>query len=508
MAAENPGKYRLIRRLGQGGMAEVFLASQQGLAGFEKTVVVKRILPHLAADAELRVMFMDEARLLARLSHPNVVQVLDFGEMDGTLFIAMEHLAGEDLTGIVRASRAKGEAVPSQVAGTIFAGACEALQYVHTLTDEAGQPLNVVHRDISPSNVFVTYQGAVKLLDFGIAKAEGKIVETKTGKLKGKYAYMSPEHVRGERIDGRSDLFALGAVFYETMTGERLFKRDSELGMVKAILDEPIPRVSQRRAEIAPQLDAIIAKSLARNREEPFQSATEMREALDQFLAVRPHAPAAVLLKGYLSSLFGEEHVRERVRPQGTGSHPSLPGLALMDRDAALAAGPAGDATPPSAELEAAFRPPRRWIAAVSSVAVVLLGLGLWAFRPAPEPAPAAPPAVPALPLPAPHPALALPVLPEASPAPAEVATPPPSAADPPRRKARAGGFGLLSVNCIPWCRIYVDGQDTGKNSPATAIRLKSGAHKLRVVNPPTGRAQEKAIRIAAGRSKLETIEF
>ena len=342
------GKYRLLRPLAQGGMAEIFLARQEGTAGFSKTVVVKRVLSHLAQHGEFIEMFLDEARLAAQLSHPNIVHIYDFGEADGAYFLAMEYLAGEDVSSILRAVRAKGQVVPSQMAALIASHTLEGLHYAHTLQDLAGNDLGIVHRDVSPSNIMVTFQGAVKLLDFGIAKAAGKVVQTEAGKVKGKFMYMSPEQARGMHIDGRSDVFALGAVMYEMVTGVRLFQRDNQLATLMAVTEEPIRPPRELRPHVPEELEAIILKALDREADKRYDSALAMREALDDFLAMRTYAPSHVQLKQFLLDIFGEEHLAERARPLGQASMTPPSGSHKVASQAkAAAASPPTTATPP-----------------------------------------------------------------------------------------------------------------------------------------------------------------
>ena len=210
-------------------MAEIFLAKQLGPAGYEKTVVIKRVLEHYSSHADFVAMFLDEARLAAQLSHPNIVQIYDFGEAEGSYYLCMEYLRGEDLHTVVKHAQRKNTAISPDVAATIVAAACDALDYAHALTTEDGRPLHIVHRDISPSNIFVTYQGLVKVLDFGIARAEGKVVKTATGTIRGKVSYMAPEQAMSKPLDGRADVWALGAVLHELLSGKRLFWRGNDV---------------------------------------------------------------------------------------------------------------------------------------------------------------------------------------------------------------------------------------------------------------------------------------
>src|ERR1700722_16713775 len=243
------GKYTLVRRLATGGMAELFLAIQKSVAGFEKLVVIKRILPALSRDRAFVEMLLHEARVAASLTHPNIVQVFDVGTVDGTYFIAMEHAHGEDLRSIVRHMKKKAVAeFPLEHALSIGLGMCAGLGYAHERRALDGTPLHIVHRDVSPQNVVVTFTGDVKIVDFGIAKSDALAEDdTKTGPLKGKVSYMSPEQARGEPLDWRSDIFATGVILFELTTGKRLFKGPSEYDTLKLICDREYPLPSQAR---------------------------------------------------------------------------------------------------------------------------------------------------------------------------------------------------------------------------------------------------------------------
>ena len=225
MSLETYGRYQLLKKLATGGMAQIYLARQLGPEGFEKLLVVKRILPHLAENEEFITMFLDEARIAARLNHPNVVQIFDLGAQDDSFFIAMEFIHGEDVRRVWKHADKVGKPIPLPLICRIIIEACAGLDYAHKKLDASGRPLNIVHRDISPQNILVAFEGGVKIVDFGIAKAADQATVTKSGVLKGKYSYMSPEQAAGQPIDCRTDIFALGVVLYELLTGTRLFKR-------------------------------------------------------------------------------------------------------------------------------------------------------------------------------------------------------------------------------------------------------------------------------------------
>src|SRR5580692_2855373 len=236
------GKYQLLAVLGRGGMADVFLALSRGPMGFSKLVVLKRLRRALADDKGFRNMFLDEARLAARLNHPNVVHTHEVGEDKGNYFIAMEYLEGQSLNKVIHELSKRGETLPELVCARIISDALAGLHYAHELKDFDGTPLDIIHRDVSPHNVFVTYDGQVKLVDFGIAKAALSQVQTEVGVLKGKVAYMAPEQAMGTDVDGRADIFAMGIVLWELLAQERLMTGESAAATLLRLLQQPIPR--------------------------------------------------------------------------------------------------------------------------------------------------------------------------------------------------------------------------------------------------------------------------
>jgi len=278
------GKYTLVAKLATGGMAEIFLARLHGDGGFEKLVCIKRILPHLATDPQFVAMFLDEARVAARISHPNVCQVFELGECDGQYYIAMEYLEGVPLSVFRRKDFYPGLPDPRLVAG-FGVQACEGLHHAHQLKRTDGELLGVVHRDISPQNLFATTDGIVKVLDFGIAKVQDASVRTSTGAVKGTYAYMAPEQLRNEKLDRRVDVWAIGVVLWETLAQQHLFKRDTEFLTFEAITKLPIPDLCEVRPDVPPLLADTIARALSRNADDRFASARALGEALGQAVA-------------------------------------------------------------------------------------------------------------------------------------------------------------------------------------------------------------------------------
>ncbi|HSN29774.1 MAG TPA: serine/threonine-protein kinase, partial [Kofleriaceae bacterium] len=270
--ARSFGKYTLVAKLATGGMAEIFLARLHGDGGFEKLVCIKRILPHLARDPQFVAMFLDEARVAARISHPNVCQVFELGEWEGQYYIAMEYLEGIPLSLFRRPDYYPAMPDPRLVAG-FGVQACEGLHHAHQLKRADGELLGVVHRDVSPQNLFVTIDGIVKVLDFGIAKVQDASSKTSTGAVKGTYAYMAPEQLRNESLDRRTDVWALGTVLWETLAQRHLFKRDTEFLTFQAITHDPIPDICEVRPDVPPLVGDVIARALARRRDDRFPSA-------------------------------------------------------------------------------------------------------------------------------------------------------------------------------------------------------------------------------------------
>jgi serine/threonine protein kinase len=278
------GKYQLIDRLGRGGMAEVWRAKIVGPAGFQRTVVVKQILPHLAEDKHLLDMFVREARLCARLSHSNIVQVFELGDQDGEYFLAMEYVRGQDLVSVLRRHLGRTALPPPGFGAYVVREVCRALAYAHSLTDESGKPLGLIHRDVSPSNVMIAYDGSVKLLDFGIAKALNEASEhlTQTGVLKGKFGYMSPEQVEGKPIDHRTDLFACGVLLHELLTGRRLFRGQSDAHTIDLVRAAEVKPPSFFNPEVPAELDRITLRALARNLDERYPRCDDLAYELDR----------------------------------------------------------------------------------------------------------------------------------------------------------------------------------------------------------------------------------
>ncbi|GAB5544087.1 MAG: hypothetical protein SangKO_038470 [Sandaracinaceae bacterium] len=380
-------KYELLGRLAYGGMAEIFLAREVGQQNTRRMMVVKRVLPHVAEDPHFVDMFVDEARLAMQLSHPNICHVYSFGEAEGTYYIAMEWVNGMPLSKIIR--RAKdGEGLPIPLVLKVIAQVAEALDYAHRASDASGEPLGVVHRDVSPQNVMVSYDGVVKLLDFGIAKAASHSTRTEAGVIKGKFAYMSPQQCVGEPIDARADIFALGICLFEALTGKNPFRRKTEFDTMTRIVGDPTPDARERRADIPDAIQDVLDKALMKQPERRFQTAGEMQMAIEAVIPTLGMPVNSTRIGEYVSHLFSDvvrdgpsldTRIQEAPPPlSGTGQsgesgrsvprRPRPPGSTELD----------AEAMPPAA---ASMPPPKSSFGAIAGVMVLfalvaLAGLG------------------------------------------------------------------------------------------------------------------------------------
>jgi serine/threonine protein kinase len=554
------GSYVLLKKVASGGMAELYKAKKSGEKGFEKLLAIKMILPHLAENDEFISMFIDEAKVAAILNHQNIVQIYDLGKIEDSYCIVMEYVRGKDLRSVLSRGGKAGPHVGVEHACLITASALSGLSYAHRKRDK-GRDIGIVHRDISPQNIIVSYEGEVKIVDFGIAKAATKSSETRTGVLKGKLAYMSPEQARGKPLDARSDIFSMGVVLYEMLTGQRLFQGDTDLDTLERVRDarvEPLP--TELKDDVPKELEDILLKSLSREPEGRFQSASEMEEALQGFMRKAGYSTNSYSLSQYMFRLFKEE-IEEELREEEEWDQTMVTAPPSDDTIASPASpapkpAPAGPAQAGPSQLEAKKAGyPLKDKVLVALIVVVALGVGgAWLkFRDRggqPAPSAAAVPATtentsnkdeaaqPKPETPA-APRAAAPVKPERSqksappapPAPASVAieSEPPGAevyinnrrsgTTPldldglPANRHNAvrvvkegyepwtGGFNAVpgktdrvfatlkkaafavQVNSQPpGARVYIDGQDTGKTTPASVEGLEPGrAHSVKV---------------------------
>ncbi len=308
------GKYLLLERIAVGGMAEVFVAKAFGVEGFERLLAIKKILPTMGEDEEFISMFVDEARIAVQLSHANIVQVLELGKHDENLYIAMEYISGRDVRQLLERFRKRAQAMPIPQAALIVARVCEALDYAHRKRDARGAPLHIVHRDVSPQNVLVSFEGEVKLIDFGIAKAESRLQKTQAGILKGKFAYMSPEQVRGQSIDSRSDIFAAGVLLWEMLCGEKLFTGDSDFAILEKVRNALVPDPRSLNRAIPETLERVMMKALTIDPKDRYQTASELHDELMRFTLVGDLMYGARQLAEWVREEFRADFEKEQAR--------------------------------------------------------------------------------------------------------------------------------------------------------------------------------------------------
>ncbi len=300
------GEYRVVDEIGVGGMASVHLARVDGPAGFQKWVAIKRIHPHLVEDPSFVNMFLDEAKVAARISHPNVATVFKLEQHDDTYWIAMEYLHGEPLREVMRRTEEVGRIAPTEIACRIISEAAEGLHAAHELRGEDGEFLDVVHRDVTPHNLFVTYEGTTKVVDFGIAKFSSRLAQTRAGMVKGKLAYMSPEQVSGEAVDRRTDIFALGVVLWELTTGQRLFRMDSDIDTLAKVQECIVTPPSAIVRDYPRDLEAIVLKALSRDQNHRFQTSREFSRALQTYVLKRGIFIASDEVAAYMRAIFSD----------------------------------------------------------------------------------------------------------------------------------------------------------------------------------------------------------
>ena len=301
------GPYLLLERISVGGMAEVYKAKEYGVEGFERTVAVKRILPHVAEDEEFIAMFKDEAKIAVQLNHGNIAQIYNLGNEQDSFYIALEYINGRDLRAVFQKCQQQGKPMPISQACYVIMKICEGLDYAHNKKDKYQRELNIIHRDVSPPNILVSFEGEVKLIDFGVAKAAGRASRTQAGILKGKFGYMSPEQVRGMPLDRRSDVFSVGVVLFEMLTGTRLFQADTDFATLEKVRAVEVPRPSSLNPEINKPLENIIYKALAREPEQRYQSAIELHDELQAFMFAQGLFYSRKDLAGWMRHQYARE---------------------------------------------------------------------------------------------------------------------------------------------------------------------------------------------------------
>jgi len=365
------GRYLISERIAVGGMAEVYLATHGQLEGFQTPVVIKRVLPKLADSPEFIAMFLDEARIAALLQHPNIATILEVGRENNQYFLAMELVQGEPLSKILRTLSGKRLKFPPPLAAYIASQVAAGLHHAHTSCDPLGQPLDVVHRDVSPQNILITYEGTVKVIDFGIARAMGRVTHTGSGNPKGKLSYMSPEQARGEKVGPRSDVFSLGVVLWEMITGVRLFRGEDDTSALHAILNET-PAPLQTFTAVSPFLQTIVAQALAKNPDQRFSTALAIETLLQRYIAEEQQVAGTPELRRFMRVHFAKHQTawRQRIRralAQPTPLPDSLPILELRSPPPLL-----GEVTP--------YMPPRRPFRVLPLVSAVVAAMAIISF--------------------------------------------------------------------------------------------------------------------------------
>ncbi|HEX3760296.1 MAG TPA: serine/threonine-protein kinase [Kofleriaceae bacterium] len=335
------GKYYLLERISIGGMAEVFRAKAFGVEGFERLVAVKRILPNIAEDKEFIRMFIEEAKLSVQLNHANIAQIFDLGVVEGSYYIALEHVHGRDLRVLFERCRQLGEAMPIAQACFVAMKVCEGLDYAHNKRDQAGRELALVHRDVSPQNILVSFEGEVKLIDFGIAKAAGIGANIQAPILKGKFGYMSPEQVRGVEIDRRSDVFSCGIVLYELLTGERLFVGESDFDTLEKVRNVEILPPSTYNRRIPDELERIVLKALSKDAEERYPNAIDLHDELQAFVYTAGEFYSRKDLAAWMKKTFGKEIEDETAKLESYRQLKPPPPSAALSPPASSPASPA-----------------------------------------------------------------------------------------------------------------------------------------------------------------------
>jgi len=370
-APEAFGKYYLVDKIAVGGMAEIFKAKSYSHGGFEKLLVIKRILGHLSDNDEFIEMFVDEAKISVTLQHPNIVQIYDFGRIRDNYFIAMECIEGRDIKGILRKLAERKKLLPVEFAVYIGHEMCKGLDYAHKKADNSGKCLNIVHRDISPSNVLVSWSGEVKVADFGIALASSAKHETKAGVLKGKFEYMSPEQAQGKELDARSDVFATGIILHEMLTGRRLFKTKSELQTLEKIKSVDIEPPNAINVNVPARLNEIVMKALARDPADRYADCKAVQaDLLDYMYPATPDLTHESFVH-FLHELFAEEMKEESDRLQES----SKVALALWEGTPDLAAEPEWQEPQRTGDGTLGISQPKKLTGLTLALLVVLLGL-------------------------------------------------------------------------------------------------------------------------------------
>ncbi|MBI4127031.1 MAG: serine/threonine protein kinase [Deltaproteobacteria bacterium] len=476
------GQYYLMEKIAQGGMAEIFKGLSYDIHGLKRTVCIKKILPHIAASREFIDSLIDEAKIAVTLSHGNIAHTYDLGKVGDDYFIVMEYVEGKSISHIAKRAKTIGKPIPVPVACYLIAEVANGLDYIHRRTDESGTPLNIVHRDISPQNIVVSYAGTLKIIDFGIAIAAGRLGMTEVGILKGKFSYMSPEQARGETLDHRSDIFSLGVIMYELLTGTRLFKAEDNRETLRNVRRARVTAPSLLRSELPDDIDRITLRALQRDRRHRFPSATLFRDQLVKFLHTAYPDFQTTDVAHYVRELFRDELAEPKIDEDAKTPHliidathsaltgdrdaePTHHAVAPVDLKEFLIEEPEEKSEPPPPEpvkddLEedekTTSHARRRWWGGLAIGAIIGAGIAMFALRL--REVPIAPPE------PSPPPPVAIPEAP-----------PPEKQEEPPRVITSTVTLDSTPSGAV----VYVDGEQTSWKTPATIRDLKPGTHRL-----------------------------
>ncbi len=495
------GKYELLTRLAAGGMGEVFIARAVGSGAFEKRVALKLLLPHLTGEPEFVHMFLDEARIAARMNHPNIVQIFDLGEADGRYYLAMALVEGLSLSRLLKACRVAQLRPPLPLVRLIATSLCEGLSYAHELKGPRGEAYGVIHRDVNPHNLLISTAGQVLLTDFGIAKAQGNLHRTRPGDVRGKYAYMAPEQMKsGAHLDRRADLFSAAVTLYEAATLRQPFTRRTDPETMDAVRNDAIPDPLSLRPDMGEGMARALRRGMSRSVDERFATARELREAFVDGPVASPHE-----LGEWLTELCGKELEIFLAQPEPDGTA----NLPRATQTRSLIASPPEPGAPPAAARAA------RWPLALIALAALAGGGLLWA-RPWAEATPAPLPAGGrAEPEPEPEPevqAEAEPVMPS-----------PARRAQIPRQRKVGGSaskavpaarppvpsltVGYLTADAQPWAELFVDGKRV-ERTPLSRYPLPAGSHVLQFKNPELGKEARRTVTIEEGKTETVRVDL
>ena len=490
LANDRFGRYRLLKRIALGGMAEIWLAAEKVATddGSQvRTLVIKRILPHYAEYPEFVAYFVNEGSIGTRLHHPHIIETFEQGQIDNQYYLAMEYIKGVSLLDVLRRAVESESRLPVAFAVDVVRAAAMGLAHAHEACDDAGRPLGIVHRDVSPHNLLLGFDGTIKVLDFGVAKAATQLHHTKTGTIKGKLSYVAPEQLHGGEVDARTDIFALGIVLHETIAGRPLFRANNEAETLARVMRAEIPLLQGIRPDCPPELERIVRRALDRRRDQRYPSARELAEDLGRLRAFLPDEPDCVRLQ--LATMFPGEMAREDPRPP-TGSW-------------------SGEVVRRAEELV-----PRKsrvaQVVTIGAAVVAMIALLEVAHRTMPH-EPVVAQAATVQP-PAPKPTAAPPPL-ELQ---AEAPEPPPPEKHHAVIHARAAvhhpapaveGEGHLRVIVSPWAEVSVDGKAAGM-TPSPPIALPAGAHTVVLKNGELGREVRRKIVVPAGGEAVVRVDL